>query len=241
MINELVADQKACVESAADCKIDPDEESSTAQFGLGELLDGVADGFDKLVQQNAETEKTAIDAIGDQTNKQIDAQIAAATASATSQLVTDIADEGEIDLIKNATKLADGAEAAKEASSTGIAEAVAVARDATVVDFLNKKAEVTLEADLMDAVKIGADTDDVFAKAQPPIVLDESLITGDADLFKMPTMPEQGSISVSAPEAPKAGFMASPFSSNLSGFEMVDSFDFSGAAKGLADAFAEGF
>ena len=116
MINELVADQKACVESAADCKIDPDEESSTAQFGLGELLDGVADGFDKLVQQNAETEKTAIDAIGDQTNKQIDAQIAAATASATSQLVTDIADEGEIDLIKNATKLADGAEAAKEAS-----------------------------------------------------------------------------------------------------------------------------
>ena len=53
MTNELVEDQKACVESAKDCRIDPDEES----FGLGELLDGVADGFDKLVQQNAATEK----------------------------------------------------------------------------------------------------------------------------------------------------------------------------------------
>ena len=102
MINELVEDQKACVEDAASCKIVPDEESSAAQFGLGELLDGVADGFDKLVQQNAATEKQAIDAIGEQTNKTIDAQIAAATASATSQLVTDIADVGEIDLIKNA-------------------------------------------------------------------------------------------------------------------------------------------
>lgn len=57
MINELVAEQQACVESAKDCRIDPDEESSAAQFGLGELLDGVADGFDKLVLQNAATEK----------------------------------------------------------------------------------------------------------------------------------------------------------------------------------------
>ena len=116
IINELVEDQKACVESAKDCKIDPDEDSRAAQFGLGELLDGVAEGFDKLVQQNAATEKQAIDAIGEQTNKTIDAQIAAATANATSQLVTDVADVGEIDLIKNASKLADGAEAAKEAS-----------------------------------------------------------------------------------------------------------------------------
>ena len=49
MINELIADQKACVEDAKDCKIEPDLESSQAAFGLGELLDGVADGFDKLV------------------------------------------------------------------------------------------------------------------------------------------------------------------------------------------------
>ena len=102
IINELVEDQKACVESAKDCRIDPDEDSRAAQFGLGELLDGVAEGFDKLVQQNAATEKQAIDAIGEQTNKTIDAQIAAATANATSQLVTDVADVGEIDLIKNA-------------------------------------------------------------------------------------------------------------------------------------------
>ena len=87
MIDELIAEQKACAEDAHSCKIEPDEESKNAEFGLGELLDGVAEGFDKLVKANAKTEKQAIDKIGEDTNKQIDAQIKAATESATAQLV----------------------------------------------------------------------------------------------------------------------------------------------------------
>ena len=75
MVAELLAKQKACAEDAESCKVVPDEESRNAEFGLGELLDGVAAGFDKIVKANAKTEAQAIDKIGEDTNKQIDAQI----------------------------------------------------------------------------------------------------------------------------------------------------------------------
>ena len=45
MVSGLIEDQKACVEDVKDCKIVPDEESSKAGFGLGALLDGVAEGL----------------------------------------------------------------------------------------------------------------------------------------------------------------------------------------------------
>ena len=68
----------------------------------------------------------------------------------------------------------------------------------------------------------------------------------------MPTMPEASSVSIQAPEAPKAGFGAGPFANNLKGFDssafgMGDSvggfegFDFGEAASGFADAFKDGF
>ena len=72
--------------------------------------------------------------------------------------------------------LADGAEKAKDVAKEGIAKAAAVSKDATVVDFLNKKTEAVLKNDLIKASLDGKDVEDVFESAAHPVKLDDSLI-----------------------------------------------------------------
>ena len=53
MIDELAADRKACASDALTaCKIEPDDESLQAGFGLGKILDGVSQGFDDILDSN---------------------------------------------------------------------------------------------------------------------------------------------------------------------------------------------
>ena len=73
MIDELVADRKACTSDAVTaCSIEPDDESLGAEFGLGKILEGVSSGFDDLLNSNSEIEVQAIDQINADTNKKID-------------------------------------------------------------------------------------------------------------------------------------------------------------------------
>ena len=73
MIDELVADRKACASDAVTaCSIEPDDESLNAEFGLGKILEGVTSGFDDLLSSNETIEVQAIDKINADTNKKID-------------------------------------------------------------------------------------------------------------------------------------------------------------------------
>ena len=68
MVNDLIADQKACADDAhAECAISIDDESKGAGFGLGKLVEGVQNSYSSLEFNNAATEKQAIDAINDET------------------------------------------------------------------------------------------------------------------------------------------------------------------------------
>ena len=76
MVDELIKDQAACAADAhAECAIEIDEESKGAGFGLGALVSGVQSSYGSLELDNAVTEKQALDAINDETQKQIDIQI----------------------------------------------------------------------------------------------------------------------------------------------------------------------
>ena len=68
LVNDLIADQKACADDAhAECAISIDDESKGAGFGLGKLVEGVQNSYSSLEFNNAATEKQAIDAINEET------------------------------------------------------------------------------------------------------------------------------------------------------------------------------
>ena len=186
MVDELVADRKACAADAhAECAISIDDESLGAGFGLGKLVEGVQNSYGSLELSNATTEKQALDAINDETQKQIDAQIAEANASAKTQLLKDVS-VGKINVTKlNAIHEAKGAEI-KDVSLASNDAVATVSKDAAVVGILNKVAESNLLKDLTKiAEEQGGEAHAIISAAEAPVKLDASAL-------------------VSAPAAPKA-------------------------------------
>ena len=181
-IDELVADQKACSADAhAECAITIDEESKGAGFGLGKLVEGVQSSYGSLELDNAVTEKQALDAINDETQKQIDAQIDDSNKSAKAQLLADVG-RGKINVTKlNAIHKAGGAEI-KEVSQASNEAVATVSKDAAVVGILNKVAESNLIQDLTKvAEQQGGEASAIISAAEAPVKLDASALGVDAD------------------------------------------------------------
>ena len=180
-IDELVADQKACSSDAfAECKIEIDEESKGAGFGLGKLVEGVQSSYGSLELDNAITEKQALDAINDETQKQIDAQIDDANKDAKAQLLDDVS-RGKINVTKlNAIHNAKGAEI-KDVSAASNDAVATVSKDAAVVGILNKVAESNLLQDLTKiAEQQGGEASAIISAAEAPVKLDASALGVDA-------------------------------------------------------------
>ena len=144
MIDELEADRKACSADAhAECAISIDDESKDAGFGLGKLVQGVQNSYGSLELDNAVTEKQALDAINDETQKQIDVQIDGANKAAKTQLLADVS-RGKINVKKlNAIHKAKGDDI-KDVSAASNDAVATVSKDAAVVGILNKVAESNL-------------------------------------------------------------------------------------------------
>ena len=114
----------------------------------------------------------------------------------------------------NVTKLnnihEEKAEVIKETSEENSGKVASVAKDAAVVEILNKAAESNLVKDLVEAAKEGGDFAGTFAKADPPV--------------------ELSAADFAQPEAPKslfagfdnAGFGDTSFGGSDSGFEEID-------------------
>ena len=180
-IDELVADQKACSSDAfAACKIEIDEESKGAGFGLGKLVEGVQSSYGSLELDNAITEKQALDAINDETQKQIDAQIDDANKDAKAQPLDDVS-RGKINVTKlNAIHNAKGAEI-KDVSAASNDAVATVSKDAAVVGILNKVAESNLLQDLTKiAEQQGGEASAIISAAEAPVKLDASALGVDA-------------------------------------------------------------
>ena len=181
MVDELVADQKACSQDAhAECAIEIDEESKGAGFGLGALVKGVQSSYGSLELDNAVTEKQALDAINDETQKQIDIQIDDANKTAKTQLLADVS-RGKINVTKlNAIHKAKGDEI-KDVSAASNDAVATVSKDAAVVGILNKVAESNLIQDLTKvAEQQGGEAHAIISAAEAPVKLDASALGVDA-------------------------------------------------------------
>ena len=189
MIDELEADRKACSADAhAECSIDIDDESKEAGFGLGKLVQGVQNSYGSLELDNATTEKLALNAINDETQKQIDTQIEDANKTAKKQLLKDVS-RGKINVTKlNAIHKSKGAEI-KDVSLASNDAVATVSKDAAIVGVLNKVAESNLLEDLKKvAEKQGGEASVIISAAEAPVKLDASALVAPAqtkpeDLF----------------------------------------------------------
>jgi len=183
IVEELAAEVKACAADAVeDCSIDikEDEEGASAAAGLNGLLTSVTAGFDSLLDSNEAVESEAIATINANTNKQIDAQIAAANTDAKAQLIHDIT-EGKINVTKLNNIHESKADKIKEVSEDNSHVVADVAKQATVVEIMNKATKGSLVNDLAKAAEEGESTFDVLSKADPPVNLDVGGLFGNFD------------------------------------------------------------
>ena len=153
MVEELIADQKACAADAvSECSIDIKEDEGASAHALNGLLSSVTAGFDQLLDKNEAVESEAIATINADTNKQIDAQIAEANTDAKAQLIHDITD-GKINVTKLNNIHESKAEKIKEVSEDTSHVVADVAKQATVVEIMNKATKGSLVNDLAAAAK----------------------------------------------------------------------------------------
>lgn len=180
IVQELIDAQKACAADAvAECSIDiKEEDGASAAHGLNGLLTSVTAGFDSLLDSNEAVESEAIATINANTNKQIDAQIAEANTDAKAQLIHDIT-EGKINVTKLNNIHESKADAIKEVSEDNSHVVADVAKQATVVEIMNKATKGSLVNDLAKAAEEGESTMDVIAKADPPVNLDVGELFGN--------------------------------------------------------------
>ena len=137
------------------------------------VIEGVAEGFEDLKEENDEIEKQAIDAINADTSVTIDEEIEEANVEAKSQLLTDV-NRGKINVTKLNEIREAGGDAIKETSEENSEKVAEVASEATVVEIVNKAAASNLIKALSAAAEEGESLDKVIKEADAPVKLDAS-------------------------------------------------------------------